>query len=185
VEPTSEAHDLGGIISRKLLFLGFTGTQSMRALVAAGNEAMAAVKRVEALMASTWGAAHFFVTRLVERVDEEVKDRMLWTPLYDRPGVVDPNDDFCRSAVNLLVPHAYKHARLSRLAQMGAQVEIHWAPKRKSIGRPSGNGLSAELGRPIRFCFGAFSHPLAPPSPKLNLLYSVCAIAGYVRQNVA
>lgn len=109
-----------GASFEKLRSLGITGSNTLRLLTTAANEAVAAVRRFDSLLGGSRGSAHFFVTRIVERGPGEPKDKVMWTPFHDRSGVVNPDDDFCRSVVNLLVPHAYKHARLAALALQNA-----------------------------------------------------------------
>jgi len=82
----------------------------------AATDAVAAVKRLDQLLSGGHGSAHLFLCRLIARGPGQSKDSLKWIPLFDRVGVVDPNDEICGSAINLMVPHAYKHARLSRLA---------------------------------------------------------------------
>lgn len=129
------------LLSGQLASLGIKGEATLRALGKAAHHAVVAVKKLDALLASHGVGAHFFVSRIFDRESGEVRDRLVWTTLVDRMGVVDPEDRFSRDGINLLVPHAYKHARLSRVALRGVARSGH-VQESNTLGGATGGPLS-------------------------------------------
>lgn len=151
------------VLSGQLASLGIKGETTLRAPGNAAHQAVVAVKKLDGLLASHGGGAHFFVSRIFEGACGEVRDRLGWTTLVGRVGVVDPEDRFSQGVINLLVPHAYKHARLSRVALRGVARSGLGQANNASDGAPSSPrspAAAASTGGPL----------LSPPSSLVDEL---------------